>query len=208
MSPSEFATTDAVAGLAREVDALRRVVDPLREVGGRIDHLARVVAQLADTVTARPGPTAAPSWLMAPADTVTIEKLLGELCAWLRAIYLRYPDGQQSLPECWLWHADVVEELFWLMHAWCTAYQGPAASAALVADWHDRLRPGAARRVRASAGTCSRENHTVRPGWDRGPEAAPELPGAEAVPLIAGWWAAHRDDPPPEPGPMTRKRFR
>jgi len=199
---SEFARVEAVAGLAREVEGLRRAVDPLRDVGGRVDDLARVVAGLADAVAAsskRPGPTPAPSWLMLPADPAVVEQLLGELCGWLHAIFLRYPDGASALPECWLWHPDVVEELVWLMHAWCVAYQGAAASVQLAGDWHDRQRPGVVRRINKSAGSCSTEHHQTRPDWDQRPTGATPVPGTDAVGAIARWWAAHRDDPAPEP---------
>ncbi|NMH97978.1 hypothetical protein HF526_11740 [Pseudonocardia sp. K10HN5] len=200
----EFARADALAGLAREVEGLRRAVDPLREVGGRVEDLARLVGQLADAlaaVTARPGPTPAPSWLMAPTDPAAVERVLGELCAWLHAVYLRYPDAAASLPECWLWHPDVVEELVWLMHAWCAAYQGKQASVALAGDWHDRQRPGVVRRIRATAGSCSWERHQTRPEWDQRLRGAVAVPGVDAVASIAGWWAARRDDPAPEPTP-------
>jgi len=200
----EFASAAALAGLAREVEGLRRSVDPLRDVGGRVDDLARLVGQLGDAlsaVSARPGPTPAPSWLMLPADTATVARVLEELCAWLHAVYLRYTDAVASLPECWLWHPDVVEELLWLMHAWCAAYQGKAASVALAGDWHDRQRPGAVRRIRQAAGSCSRENHQTRPGWDQTPAGAAPVPGLDAVASIAAWWATGRDDPAPEPTP-------
>jgi len=51
------------------------------------------------------------------------------------AMYLRYPDAAATLPDCWLWHPDLVEELLWLSHAWTAAYQGPDASVALAGDW-------------------------------------------------------------------------
>lgn len=198
----EFARADAVAGLAREVDGLRRAVDPLRDVGGRVDDLGRLVGQLTDAVAAlskRPASTPAPSWLLLPTDPVMVERLLGELCAWLHAVFLRYPDGVTALSECWLHHPDVVEELLWLMHAWCAAYQGKGASVQLAGDWHDRQRPGVVRRVRQNAGSCSIERHQTRPDWEQYPAGAVPVPGAETVVAIAGWWAAHRDDPAPEP---------
>lgn len=202
----EFARADAVAGLAREVDGLRRTLDPLPEVSSRVDELARLVGQLADTVEAvskRPAPTAAPSWLLQPTDRALVEGVLGELCAWLRAVFLRYPDGTAALPECWLWHPDVVEELLWLMHAWCAAYQGKTASVQLVGDWHDRQRPGVVRRIRQNGGSCSVERHQTRPDWDQYPTGATPVPGLDAVAAISGWWAAHRDDPAPEPAPAV-----
>ncbi|MCW2899256.1 MAG: hypothetical protein JWO67_1521 [Streptosporangiaceae bacterium] len=198
----EFARADAVAGLAREVDELRRAVDPLRDVGGRVDDLGQLVGQLTDAVAAlskRPSAATAPSWLLLPTDPVAVERTLGELCAWLHAVFLRYPDGAAALPECWLRHPEVVEELLWLMHAWCCAYQGKAASVQLAGDWHDRQRPGVVRRIRVNAGSCSVERHQTRPDWDQYPSGAAPVPGLDAVGAIARWWAAGRDDPAPEP---------
>jgi hypothetical protein len=197
-------TAAAVAGLARELEGLRRTVDPLRALDDRVDHLARLVNQLADTLTAlsaRPGATPAPTWLMLPVDAAMARRVLDELVAWLAVVYLRYPDAAGSLPECWCWHPDVVEELLWLMHAWLAAYQGPNASITLAGDWHDRQRPGVVRRIRQAAGSCSLENHTTRPGWVRHTGAAPAVPGLDALPAIASWWGARRHQPPPEPQP-------
>lgn len=198
----EFARADALAGLAREVDELRRAVDPLRDVGGRVEDLARLVGQLTDAVAAwskRPAVTPAPSWLLLSTDPEVVERVLGELCAWMHAIFLRYPDGVAALSECWMRHADVVEELLWLMHAWCVAYQGKAASVQLAGDWHDRQRPGVVRRIKLSAGSCSIERHQTRPDWDQHPAGAIPVPGVDAVESIAEWWATRRDDPAPEP---------
>ena len=130
--------------------------------------------------------------------------MLAELAAWLELVYLRYPDAAQGLPECWCWHPDVVEELLWLMHAWLAAYQGKAASVGLVADWHDRYRPGVVRRVRAAAGSCSIEAHQTREGWTRYPAGPPVVPGVEALPAIARWWGLGRHEDAPEPAPITR----
>jgi hypothetical protein len=204
--PGEGDSQVAVAGLAREVDGLRRDVHRLRELPERVDELARLLGQLTDTVSAlsaRPAPSSAPSWLLAPADDAAVRRLLDELAAWLETVYLRYPDAAQALPDCWLWHPDVVEELVCLMHAWCAAYQGRGASVALAADWHDRLRPGAVRRIRQQAGACSPEAHLTRDGWKSLSTAAPEVPGADAIPTVAAWWGTRRDQPAPEPATTT-----
>ena len=198
----EFARVEALAGLAREVDGLRRSLEELVGTPTRVDDLARTVAQLADAVAAtpaRPGPTVAPTWLAAPTDSEALAALLEELCRWLHAIFLRYPDGAAVLPECWLWHPDVVEELVWLMHAWRAAYEGRGASVQLAGDWHDRQRPGVVRRLRTAVGSCSRERHQTRPGWNSTPPGATPVPGAEAATSIAWWWAAARGDAAPEP---------
>ncbi len=198
----DAASDKALAGLVREVDALRRSLDRLRGLPDRVDELTRLTVDLSSAVaelTSRKSTTPCPSWLMLPADPGRAAQVLDDLTAWMAAVYLRYPDAAQALPECWPWHPDVVEELLWLLHAWTAAYQGPQAAVALVGDWHDRQRPGVVRRVRQSAGSCSFENHQIRAGWDRHPSAAPTVPGLEGIASIARWWGAHRDDEAPEP---------
>lgn len=200
---------EAVAGLAREVDGLRRQFDTVADLPVRVEALTRSVAELSDAVEAlaalpsRPGPTPAPSWLSAPADPEVTSRLVEGLVAWLRAVFLRYPDGQAALPECWLWHPEVVEELLWLMHAWLAAYQGRGASVQAAGDWHDRQRPGVVRRLRASVASCSRENHQTRAGWSQTPSGPVSVPGLDAVASITDWWAHHREQPPPEPAPAS-----
>lgn len=198
------APADALAGLAREVDTLRRALGELDGLPTRVDDLTALVVRLTDTVGAalsRPGPRPAPSWLSAPADTAVLGDMLDGLCAWLHTVYLRYPDGVVALPECWLYHPDVVEELLWLMHAWLAAYQGETASVQAAGDWHDRQRPGAVRRIKAQAGGCSLIKHMTRPDRNQHPTGAVPVPGADAVASIATWWAQHRDEPAPEPAP-------
>ena len=206
---SEFARADALAGLAREVDGLRRGLDPLAGIPTRVDDLARTLTQLADALTsspARPGPTPAPSWLSAPEDPEQLAALLEELCTWLGRVFLRYPDAASVLPTCWLWHPDVIEELLWLMHAWLGAYQGKGASVQLAGDWHDRQRPGVVRRLKSSVGSCSIERHQTRTGWSDRPRGAVEVPGTDATELIASWWATSRDQPAPEPAEDKSRR--
>ena len=199
----------AVAGVAREVDALRHTVEPLLDLPARVDELTRLAVDLTNAVsalTARRSTAACPSWLLLPNDPGLASTTLDALTGWLAAVYLRYPDGADHLPECWPWHPDVVEELLWLLHAWSAAYQGPQASVALVADWHDRQRPGVVRRVRQSAGSCSVENHQIRAGWSRRPSAGPEVPGIGHLPSIAAWWGARRDEAAPEPPVVAAAR--
>jgi hypothetical protein len=126
--------------------------------------------------------------------------VLTELIRWMDVVHLRHSDAQ-SLPDCGLWHPDVVEELLWLMHAWLAGYRDEQAPVSLAADWHDRYRPGVVRRINAIAGRCSLEAHQPRDNEpdDSGPPVV--VPVAEAVTPIAGWWAAHRSDPAPRPDP-------
>nr|WP_246326735.1 hypothetical protein [Actinomycetospora corticicola] len=192
-----------MAGLAREVDGLRRAVTAVTGVPARVDDLARTLAQLADAVTAtptRPGPVPAPSWLAAPReDPEQLAALLGALGEWLGMVFLRYPDASSVLPECWLWHPDVVEELLWLWQAWIAAYEAKGASVQLAGDWHDRQRPGVVRRLKAAVGSCSIERHQTRTGWNERPRSTGTVPGLDAIAQIADWWGTARDQPAPEP---------
>jgi hypothetical protein len=194
-----YADVAAVAGLAREVEGLRRAVERLSALPGRVEELAELVARLTETaaLAGRRQAGGAPSWLDLPPDRADAAVVLAELIAWMGVVYLRYTDAAQTLPECWLWHSDVVEELLWLMHAWQLAYRSDGSSVVLAGDWHDRQRPGVVRRIKASAGTCSLENH--QPGGEKHTRATP-VPLAEAYGLITAWWATNREAEPPVPG--------
>ena len=197
----------AVAGLAREVEALRRRLDALDALPHRVAQLADLLARHAETNAASSSPAtpAPPTWLDLPTDpgrpaesstsARAAEDLLTTLAGWVGGVYLRYPDAAQTLPECWLWHPEVVEELLWLHTAWLTAHRPGAASTA-VGDWHDRQRPGVVRRIRDYASVCSLEQH--QPGADQH-TPAPVAPLTDAVPAIAGWWATRRPEPAPAP---------
>lgn len=196
-------TTVAVAGLAREVEALRQRVSALGHVGDQLDELAKVVTELGERLAAtKPTLPAGPgSWLRFPEQVTedaaydTAVAVLGDLAAWVGTVYLRYGDGAATLPECWLWHPDVVEELLWLRHSWAAAYTAPTASAALAGDWHDRGRPGVVRRIRAAAGACSIEAHHADGEHHR---PAPATPLVQASDVIADWWVRARRLAPPD----------
>jgi len=205
-APDGGSSNDDLPGLVREVDVLRRRVDTVAETTAglpdRVEQLADLIAKLGDALaaaTARRRAEPAPSWLLAPGDPDELRVLLDELTAWLAAVFLRYPDGEQALPECWLWHPEVVEELLWLMHAWCAAYQGGNASVTAAGDWHDRQRPGVVGRLRKAVGSCSVERHQKRQGWPDPPCGPVRVPGIDAVGTVADWWAERRDGVPPEP---------
>jgi hypothetical protein len=197
----EYASAAAVAGLAREVEGLRRAVEQLRVVPRRIEEVAALVARLAEqNVAAGEGADEGTvTWLDLPSDpggaaTPDAERVLLRLMDWLGAVYLRYADAARTLPACWLWHPEVIEELTWLRQAWLAAYSDPEARIALAGDWHDRQRPGVVRRIKEYAGMCSIETHQgQQPG-------APVVPLAGAALSIADWWATRRPAAPPEPG--------
>lgn len=129
-----------------------------------------------------------------PADGDQTRALLGDLVGWFATIYLRYADAARDLPECWLWHPDIVEELLWLHQAWRAAYEESKGSVRAVGEWHDRLRPGVVRRITEYAKACSLENHLPDRATD-----APAVPVVEAAEPIALWWADARNEKPPAP---------
>jgi hypothetical protein len=189
----------ALTALAREIETLRRRIDALHDLPSRVDELAHLTARVADELAAHAdccsAPGAAPSWLALPADS-DAHALLEQLMSWLAAVYLRYPDA--FLPECWLWHPAVIEELLWLMSAWTGAYQGESAAVAQAGDWHDRYRPGVARRIRDAVGRCSLERHQPRDQHEPA-DPPPAVPLAAAAAELATWWATSRTSPPPPP---------
>ena len=197
--PPEYATKAAVAGLARELDGLRHRLDEHATLPARLEQIAALVAALTDTVNNQisedDGDTVRPvvSWLeLAAGDARTAGLVLASLADWLDAVYLRYADA--VLPECWLWHPDLVEELLWLRHAWNVAHHGKRASPAAVADWHDRMRPGVTGRIKHCAGLCSLENHLP----DRR-QPRRTVPQTEVIDVITDWWTTQPDQPPPIP---------
>ncbi|MGH3489276.1 MAG: hypothetical protein ACRDP8_15380 [Actinopolymorphaceae bacterium] len=201
MSPDQPENTAAaVAGLAREVEGLSRAVKKLQDLPRRMDELSEMFARLstAAAAAAQTSPSeGTPSWLTLPAGGPDAEMVLTDLLGWMEQVYLRYADAAASLPECWLWHPDVVEELVWLHHAWQYAYtDAEQFRPHLPGDWHDRQRPGVVRRIKASAGTCSLDNHL--PGGTRHHNAV-RPPVGEAHEQIAAWWAMRRGEAPPAP---------
>lgn len=186
----------AVVALARELEQLARQVAELQRLSDKVEALGNTVTRLVQAATSNePKKTkVAPSWLDDDSGVRGFgQEVLSTLADWVEGIYLRYSDARLS--DCWLWHADVVEELLWLHAAWLAAYDSDA-SATAAGDWHDRLRPGVVRRVREYAGMCSLEAH--RPGKERHVPAQ-TASTLDAIPEIAYWWATKRNEPGPVP---------
>ena len=76
-------------------------------------------------------------------------------------VYLRYPDA--ALPACWLWHPRRRRGAVVAAHAHADAYHPTTGSWQRVGDWHDRHRPGVAKRVLAAVGTCELALHRDGP---------------------------------------------
>lgn len=184
---------DALAALARQVDRLRDALtaadvpalrDDVQGLAVTVAGLADQVAELAEVGAGKEQP--APSWLwpMEPGDAALAvavsEQLLAGLVEWAERVYVQFDDAR--LPDCWLWHPAVVEELVWLWRAWRAAYRGSAATVQRAGDWHDRQRPGVVRRIRDAAGSCSLREHLE-------PAPAPVVPTADAAPAVAAWRA-------------------
>ena len=186
----------AVTGLAREVEGLRRGLIGAASAA-ELARVADLVADLSQIITASGvSPEPPLSWLALPADADpdSAGALLADLIGWIGQVYLRYADAARGLTECWLWHPDVIEELLWLRQAWHSAYQSGEASVRAAGDWHDRLRPGAARRIADYTRACSLESHLP----DRA-TGAPTVAMADATEQIAIWWSSHRTQPGPTP---------
>jgi hypothetical protein len=184
----------AVTGLAREVEAVRRSMAGTASAA-ELARVADLVTDLSQIMNATGTPAdPPPSWLALPADTDAAATVLSDLVGWLGQVYLRYSDATRGLPNCWLWHPDVVEELVWLRHAWFDAYNSGDASVRAAGDWHDRLRPGVARRIAGYTKACSLESHIP----ERASAATP-VPMADDIDPIVTWWVSHRTEPGPNP---------
>ncbi len=186
-----------VFSLGRSVArALRRT----EQVDARISELTQVISDLAVKLAATPDDSPASdnspagsegpgvrSWLLA-ADPAQAETDLADLAAWLWRVYLWWPDAFVS--SCWLWHPEVIEELWWLRVAHADAYDPQAGSSLRVADWHERYRPGVARRVRGVLVKCELNRHIPFNG--RPVEVVPPGPPALArhTSDVAAVWAA------------------
>jgi hypothetical protein len=182
-------------GLGRDVE---RTARRLGDVETLVRQLCADVAGLArrlGAAEAEEESRAVRAWLLAD-DVDQAAADLADLVEWLDRVYLRYPGAE--LRSCWLWHADVVEELWWLRCAHADAYHPDNGTWQRVGDWHDRQRPGVVRRVGKAIGTCELSLHAPGARRHQAPVGAP-LAGAAAA--IAAWAAGERSDAPPAPTP-------
>ncbi|MDN5855356.1 MAG: hypothetical protein L0K86_21425, partial [Actinomycetia bacterium] len=183
-------TDPAVAAIGR---ALERTIRRVEALDKGLRALAGEVAELA---AAPAGPPAAPrSWLLAD-DPDRAGADLDDLAGWLDAVYRHYPDA--ALSSCWLWHPAVVEELWWLRCAHAEAYHPETGTWLRVGDWHDRQRPGVARRVRAVLSTCELSRHKPVRDRARAVTAPARAPLTGHTTVIASAWT-HPDRSLPDP---------
>jgi hypothetical protein len=177
------ATTSTLAGLAEQLAELAARVDELEEEDEAVKLSRRSLFDLDD-------PAAVYSRLI-------------HLVPWVSRVYLRYPES--TLASCWLWHPDVVEELLWLHRSWTEAYQGKTASTQGAADWHERHRPGVARRIGSVLKTCGLELHAAGAELDR---LLPRAPVADEQTLghLATRWAESQTAPVPTADQLAEAR--
>lgn len=194
---------ETVVALGRSLSRALRRIDA---VDANLVQLATDVAALRTALSAPPGPTddggdegdgppAVRSWLLATDAEQAVEDL-GDLVHWVHRVYLRYARAQLS--SCWLWHPEVLEELWWLRRAHAEAYGPGGGSWTRVGDWHDRQRPGVERRVNGLLGKCSLSRHADRNGRpaDVTEPGTPPLAAHHAA-IAAHWVATHTAGPEP-----------
>ena len=210
------------AGPDPQIVALGRTVERTARRVGELDAMLRrlaadVLAIAKSQTAARPGGgdgddegSGVRSWLLAD-DPSQARADLADLVEWLYRVYLRYQDA--SLPSCWLWHPDVVEELWWLRRAHAEAYDPENGSWKSAGDWHDRQRPNLVRRIRPLVNKCELSLHTPGNAESVPAAGAPLAVHADAV-ALAWTTTPGRRVPPPEPAQLadaerfTREMFR
>jgi hypothetical protein len=197
---------ETVAGLAEQAtadhDRLMEVASTVAEMAPAVAEQTRVIEQILPVVASlsqkvaaikpQREPAAKPfSWMLAT-EPGPAQEALNDLVKWHEGVYLAYPGV--SLPACWGFHPDVVEELLALRRAHCDAYQGEKASGVAALDWHSKHRPGVVQRISAAHGTCTLTQH--EPGG-KAAKPAPTVPLAGHTDVIAGNWAVEHETPQP-----------
>jgi hypothetical protein len=200
-----------VSGVARTAEDLARDVGTAKANAKKALELVVSVAEQLAAAEADDEERKRPLNLLMPEDRDAALEALRELRDWLRAVYVRYEGGgDQAAPvlsDCWAWHTGAVTELYVLHRMWFAAYQGPRASDQLVADWHDRYRPGTVRRVNAALKECRPEKHV-----DRMRYRPPGVHGDELLDDLADWMVTgehgRKAPPPPTPAMVADARAR
>lgn len=189
--PADAELTKTVHALSRAVERAFRKLDALdQQVAALADRIAILVDQPSHDAPAPASAVAEPgvrSWLLADGPDQA-DADLHDLMAWVWRVYLWFPDAWLS--SCWLWHPEVIEELWWLRVAHADAFDPEVGSSMRVGDWHDRQRPGVARRVRSVLGKCELSRHAPVNG--RPVEVIPPGPPALArhASTVAMVWTA------------------
>ena len=195
----------SVAGLARDLDALRRVdSSPAWSSASRSSELVTRLAQPPPRRDDGRAAAVAPSWLDAepgPTDPGVAEDMLDPA----RAV------GRRDLP------ALPRRPAARLLAVAPRRRRGTALAAPGVAGRLRRRRPRSPRRRTGTTGnapasspgssparTCARSRPTS-PGRIRH-RPARTAPVLDALPVIAAWWSTERDEPAPAPSPRADRR--
>lgn len=189
--------TESQDGLGPEVERLRRALAAVTAKVTEHDELIGVQAESIQDLTGPRGtPPAVTSWIdMQPDEQDEARAQLNDLAAWVGRVYLRYSGAE--LPSCWMWHPDVVEELWWLYCCHTVAYRSRGGSWAKVATWHHTERPGVVARIRPAVGTCELSRHTDT-AFDRVDTGPREAPLRRHLDLVAATWVERREPPAPD----------
>lgn len=183
---------DPVHTLAADVERLARRSVAVEERIGELEGLLQQLATDVATLVSRSSPDGdggVRAWLLTTDPKLAVPDLT-DLAGWLAQVYLRYPDA--ALPACWCWHPALIEELRWLRCAHRQAYDEDHGTWQAVAEWHDRLRPGVARRIRDAYSGCELREHALG-GSQHRPTPSVALTGD--LGLIARAWCATPDTP-------------
>lgn len=157
---------------------------------GEVDQVSALLSELARRGgPAEPELSPVPTWLE-PEPPARPPADLGELCTWVGAVYLEFPD--HGLTPCWQFHPAVVAELFWLAHAHWRAFYSTDGGVSAISYWHGRERPDAATRLRSYLKRC------VGLGTGGHKQATPrplEVPLATSAARIEDAWLTERAIP-------------
>lgn len=177
--PDGPVTVEQVDALARAVERVTRRQAASDEL---MQRLATAVTDVAERASRRDPDQTVVSWMLVTDPEVALDALT-DLIGWLDRVYLQY---EVTLPSCWLWHPPVVEELLWLRAAHAAAYEGSRPSPLAAGDWHDRQRPGVAKRIREGLKGCELNQHV--PGARAEAGRALPAPLASAAQWVVETW--------------------
>ena len=162
----------------------------------RVEALEGDVATIAEgyvALRAQRDPSRVRSWLQED-DEEGARLTLEDVAGWVGQVWLQYPDG--VLPECWLYHPPIIEELVAVMGAHRACFR-KGGTWQMFADWHARYRPAAAERIRRYAPSCTLDLH--QPGEQFDPAVVPTVPRLQDVSVVAAQWISTGTAPYPTP---------
>lgn len=192
--PTVVALGHAVQRALRRIDAVDTNV---RQLAADVTALGVRLADDSDDADADNATPAVRSWLLTT-DPKQAALALADLVGWVERVYLRYT--RAALSSCWLWHPEVIEELWWLRRTHAEAYDAQDGSWLRAGEWHDRQRPGVERRVNGLLGKCSLSRHTDRNGRAADvTEPGPPPLAAHHAAVAAAWIATQTAGPAPTP---------